>query len=795
MAGKRIFVFALFALVAVAFALSAEGGAEAQTFKPVNGYSLTDSTPGANSNSTLFTGVPAPDLNLEDASSINLNPIDGYSATGLEAPIGAGVGTLAANAAVGLLGNPCNSAITPNFNLYNASVDISDQLGPGDGDGDGKGDTEWILKEQALWPVPKSQGNPQLEDYLEKYPWFLNTMLDPDGSGPLLPIQPRARFAGHDDVVGFNVIVQFLVFTPGQVAGLGGIFSQLTADKGAASLIILDNPIGEGEATPGAIADFCTPLSTTTPLLGVTTDNTNTTTVNESGYTRQANPAANTGVRASGTHMAYYYVQSERNIDNDPFENDFDACRYTDDLATWNPRVGPSPPCTGGSQPGDQDCDMLPTSCDPDDHWTSVSDNGKDTDEDADGYDNAQDNCPLVANGCKDSGCHPDIFDPTWDNQEDTDSGLVNADLGPRSDALGDACDDSDDSGNEDGAGVGTCNDGIDNPGGDTLIDGNDPDCVPQMDRADPPVTGNPVDPQNGEYYHGLPWAAECVGGVDADNDGYCLALETALGSSDADGPETAAECTNNTDDPADGDAVINDGCPRVGKYSESGAECLNNVSDDSALDANDLGRVNDGCPMIGGPESLVIDAAVTAAAALPSAAAKQSCTDLIDNDNNNGIDTDNEPLGCNPAHASYASDADRDGVADGSDNCPAAWNPTQTNSDGAADGGDVCDADDDNDTFPDTVEYNLPTDPLDNCPHGTSPTMSDAWPLDMNTDRAITVPGDVLRFAGKLGSEPGATPPTSWVNSRLDLNADGAITVPGDVLKYAGKLGGECTD
>ena len=38
MAGKRIFVFALFALVALALALSARGGAEAQSFKPFNGY-------------------------------------------------------------------------------------------------------------------------------------------------------------------------------------------------------------------------------------------------------------------------------------------------------------------------------------------------------------------------------------------------------------------------------------------------------------------------------------------------------------------------------------------------------------------------------------------------------------------------------------------------------------------------------------------------------------------------------------------------------------------------------------
>jgi hypothetical protein len=54
------------------------------------------------------------------------------------------------------------------------------------------------------------------------------------------------------------------------------------------------------------------------------------------------------------------------------------------------------------------------------------------------------------------------------------------------------------------------------------------------------------------------------------------------------------------------------------------------------------------------------------------------------------------------------AADADGDGIADASDNCPSIPNPEQFNFDGADDGGDACDTDDDNDDW---------FDADDNCP------------------------------------------------------------------------------
>jgi hypothetical protein len=94
---------------------------------------------------------------------------------------------------------------------------------------------------------------------------------------------------------------------------------------------------------------------------------------------------------------------------------------------------------------------------------------------------------------------------------------------------------------------------------------------------------------------------------------------------------------------------------------------------------------------------------------------------------------------------------------------------------------------DTDCDDFTNTVEQYLGSDPYDNCPDSSS---DDAWPLDINRDRWITVVGDVLNFSGRIGASPGD--PNWW--QRLDFNADGHITVVGDVLKYAGKIGQTCT-
>jgi hypothetical protein len=84
-------------------------------------------------------------------------------------------------------------------------------------------------------------------------------------------------------------------------------------------------------------------------------------------------------------------------------------------------------------------------------------------------------------------------------------------------------------------------------------------------------------------------------------------------------------------------------------------------------------------------------------------------------------------------------------------------------------------------------TELYIGTDPFDRCSDNSS---DPAWPLDINNDRAVTVPGDVFSYYNRIGSAVGGEP-TYW--HRLDLNADGFITYPGDLNKYAGKLGSTC--
>ncbi|GAG29992.1 unnamed protein product, partial [marine sediment metagenome] len=94
---------------------------------------------------------------------------------------------------------------------------------------------------------------------------------------------------------------------------------------------------------------------------------------------------------------------------------------------------------------------------------------------------------------------------------------------------------------------------------------------------------------------------------------------------------------------------------------------------------------------------------------------------------------------------------------------------------------------DSDNDGFTDAVEEYLGTDPLDACPDEIG--VHDAWPLDINMDRAITVVGDALNFRGRIGVGPGTA---EWWQ-RLDLNTDGIISIVGDTLMYRGMVGKGC--
>ena len=162
---------------------------------------------------------------------------------------------------------------------------------------------------------------------------------------------------------------------------------------------------------------------------------------------------------------------------------------------------------------------------------------------------------------------------------------------------------------------------------------------------------------------------------------------------------------------------------------------------------------------------------------------------DNVDNDLDTVIDEgyDRAPVNGIPDCVDPASNSDGDN--------PPIYNPTDT--------------DDDNDSrgetqdpgvfaatcpagplprWADCVEAYLATDSLAKCP--LTLFYHSASPRDLNNDRTVTVPGDVLQYAGLIGTSNGA----DKFRKRLDLNGDGAITVPGDVLQFVSHIGEACS-
>jgi hypothetical protein len=328
---------------------------------------------------------------------------------GDQIPIGTIVGQLTALATLGLINNVCDNELTVVFTMLNASTDPTDTVAFDDADDNGTGD------------VFEDKDNSGLQDGIEKYPEFITRII-----GDAKPIR---RAAGIEIIAGTDVLLQFLVFEPGTHL-LEEIPSD--ADLGYPTMTFLQD-VGDPDATPepNPITDFCTPLRANNLTFGMSRDNPCTdnipadqldplceaksapldipdkgvSTPDESGIPLLTNPEA-------GTYTISTYALGQRDADNDSYENALDTCPYTPNAG--NPRVKGS---------GDVDEDGLDAACDPNDNPDA---GGLNSDQDADGYLNRQDNCPLVPNG-EDAS-----------NQADSD---VNEQGDPRPDGIGDDCD------------------------------------------------------------------------------------------------------------------------------------------------------------------------------------------------------------------------------------------------------------------------------------------------------------------------------------------------------------------
>jgi hypothetical protein len=476
-----------------------------------------------------------------------------------------------------------------------------------------------------------------LPGHVDRYPAYLNAIFDPDGAGPVPPLQPLARYSGGQVVAGTSVVLTIPVFAPGAfVAFATNNPTNPFADMAATNLGYVAVPILQDPTqpeSPGSITDFCTPVDMTALLFGEGRQNpcqnntlppctsdaiiNNPTPGTPTGGIRWQNPSA------AGTHYFGTYQYSQRDLDNDGIENSFDTCPY-DANTDGDPRVSSGP-----------DADMLDSSCDPGPAANNPNQDS-DTAPNGAGWSNAGDNCPLSPNSTQ------------FESERSEPDNVSRPRGGTATDSLGDACDGAetacgaaidDDadalvndgcptvggpdpetictfstSTNNDEDLDGLVNDGCPAQGGtefgsmcgnaaDDDNDGTVNDGCPAVERGeDPPDCANSTDDDlDGFTNDGCPATAvpesgsDCLNSVDDDLD---LVINDGCPEQGPANPESGAECANSIDD--DGDSFVNDGCPGAGPPTpESGADCLDHANDDP-LDDN---YVNDGCPAGGGPE------------------------------------------------------------------------------------------------------------------------------------------------------------------------------------------------
>jgi hypothetical protein len=295
--------------------------------------------------------------------------------TGDKIPVGAQVGHLTSDAVLGLIGGACNQLIPVEFNMLNGSIDIEDTVSFDDLDDNGTRDY-----------ADDADGD-DVFNAIEQYPEYITRLFEGEDN-PDYPLQPIRRSAGITPVAGIPVLLQFLVFPPGTL-----IDEDIPngPELGFPSVTLLQNA-GDPDVNPepGAITDFCTPLTSHNETFGTSVDN-NLTPDDESGVKLQVTPT-------DGKYVFSGVSFGQRDADGDSYENSFDTCPY--DPNDGDPRTVNS---------GDLDGDGLDSACDPSDDPAA---GGTNSDQDGDGYLNRQDNCPLISNG----------EDTTNQNDNDTDS-------------------------------------------------------------------------------------------------------------------------------------------------------------------------------------------------------------------------------------------------------------------------------------------------------------------------------------------------------------------------------------
>jgi hypothetical protein len=95
---------------------------------------------------------------------------------------------------------------------------------------------------------------------------------------------------------------------------------------------------------------------------------------------------------------------------------------------------------------------------------------------------------------------------------------------------------------------------------------------------------------------------------------------------------------------------------------------------------------------------------------------------------------------------------------------------------------GDPYDSEVDGDSWSNSAETTIGTDPGDPCPEN--------WPADINNDTFVDVIGDISTVGGQFGNK---APPASARYDVVPDPPDGLIDVIGDISRMAGLFGQSC--
>ncbi len=462
---------------------SGDSATEATSYTPLGTVRVADPTPNMNSNVTISTSVQIGDAMFSSLDYVSFIP-PGWNIEGTDAaiPDGSIAGSALAAAKLGAFNAFCGVVTLPAIvafleattNTAGPTTTFEDDTADADATG------EWFEDPSGAVLPPAAPPDLRVRAAVTKYPANLIALFP----------QPRLRYFGFLDAAGTNVGVNLLIFNPGDLAGLG-----FSADKGSPVVLTiqrLGDPLAPGDPT-SVLTAFCAPFSAAVTINGLASFNPFTGGAPFAPVSQIRNPGP-------GTYNFLGFSRSQRDADNDTYENGEDTCPITTNVDTSSRQPGspaPAPPTSlliaagpppvpstqdpdgwidlsaigafgplspfvyPGSNPFIPAFTDLPTSpfdpfpfnvpsdisapegidssCDPGPAspcGASPLDDGFAQDCDQDGFRNRTDNCPLVANGLVGGVIVPST-------QLDTDGvyGVPAVDDGPVTDSIGDACD------------------------------------------------------------------------------------------------------------------------------------------------------------------------------------------------------------------------------------------------------------------------------------------------------------------------------------------------------------------